>query len=83
MSDVDFELFERLIRESRDESRATREELGGRMTTLESKVQDGFASLRAHDFAHHTDIGMMEQRLADLEQAVERLNHAQGINADP
>ncbi len=82
MSDVDFELLERLIREARDESRLTRTELGERISALGNKVTEGFVNLRAHDFTHHTDMAMMERRVSDLELAIQRISHAEGINTD-
>lgn len=77
MSDVNFELLTSLIRETRDA--VLRVE--NRQKVLEDKVDVGFTNLRAHDFTHHTDMAMMERRVTDLEVAIDRINHTEGINA--
>lgn len=68
---VDFELMFKLIKENNNEIKATRNEM-----------REGFASMRAHNNAFHSDINVLQSRLDSLEINVERLNKAQGINTD-
>ena len=82
MSEVDFELLERVMREARDESRATRSELGTKIDKLSFEIGEGFAIMRNHAYAQHAEMQHMERRISALEAEVDRLNHAQGINAD-
>ncbi len=69
-TNVDFELMQRLLREN-----------NAQISGLRSEVREGFASLKAHDYALHRDFEQIERRVFDLEAQVKRLSHAQGINA--
>ena len=71
MSEVDFELMARQVRD-------TNQQIG----KLRDEQREGFASLKAHDYAQHKDIQNLEQRVADLEDQIGRLNRVEGINAD-
>ncbi|MGB0719705.1 MAG: hypothetical protein ACPGRX_04480 [Bdellovibrionales bacterium] len=86
MSDnVKFELLEKLMKETRDaavRSEKASDRAVEKVNALEYQIAEGFANLRSHDFTHHTDMAMMERRVAHLETEVERLSRAQGINAD-
>ena len=75
MSDLNFELLRRTTEDARDEARATRQDV----KAMRSEMREGFASLKAHDYAQHRDLEQMERRIADLEGQVERLNTAQGL----
>ena len=67
--------FMSAIEEAREEARATRQDVNA----MRSEMREGFASLKAHDYAQHRDIEQMERRIADLEIQVDRLNTAQGL----
>ena len=75
MSAVDFELLHKTTEEAREEARATRQDVNA----MHGEMREGFASLKAHDYAQHRDIEQMERRIADLEIQVDRLNTAQGL----
>ena len=85
MSDVDFELLKSMFADCRADAGkalAAVEKLAVEVVAMRNEMREGFAGLRAHDLAHHGDMQNMERRVADLELAVERINHAQGINTD-
>ncbi|MEL6170395.1 MAG: hypothetical protein AAFR02_00070 [Pseudomonadota bacterium] len=73
---LNFDLLEKLVTQSWDETRSVRQELHA----LTVKVDEGFKNTRVHDFAHHSDMEVMERRVGDLELDVERLKQTNGIN---
>ena len=65
---VDFELMERLIKDN-----------NAQIKGLRNEQREGFATLKAHDYAQHRDIQQMENRIAALEAQVDHLSTAQGL----
>jgi len=73
---LNFDLLEKLITQARDESRSTREDV----RAFRAEMNEGLKNMRVHDFAHHSDMELMERRVGDLELDVERLKQTNGIN---
>ena len=77
-NNFDFELMVELLRGHNKRFN----DIESSIVNLTHEVRSGFASMRSHINAQHLESEQMERRIADLELAVERLNHAQGINAE-
>ena len=71
MSEVDFELMATLVKDTNQQ-----------ITQLRAEQREGFAALKSHDYAQHKDIMMLESRVVELEDMVERLSRAQGMIGD-
>ena len=57
-------------------------DLQDRMTRMENHQREGFASLRDHIAALHSDTTITQRRLGDVEIDVDRLKRATGMNTD-
>lgn len=60
---VDFDLLHKVVIKDRDETRALRQDVGA----MRNEIREGFAMLKAHDYAVHMDVQNIERRLHDLE----------------
>jgi predicted nucleic acid-binding Zn-ribbon protein len=67
-----------LMREMRNSMKA----LASEISDFRKEARQSFDELKTHDYAHHSEIAHLRERVARMEEDIQRLNMAHGINQE-